>query len=165
MMVSWFKFSKPDLSMTLNGLLAGLVAITAPCATTTPLGSVLIGLIAGVVVFFSVLFFDKIHVDDPVGAISVHGVCGALGTILAAVLHEEVFLGGEYDLFGQLFIQIIGVGTAFIWTFGTAFVLFKVIAMTIGLRVSREEEIEGLDINEHGAFAYPDFVPSPGTTE
>jgi Amt family ammonium transporter len=165
MTVSWFKFGKPDLSMTLNGLLAGLVAITAPCATTPPLGSVLIGLIGGVVVFFSVLFFDRIQIDDPVGAISVHGVCGALGTILAAVLHEEVFLGGEYDMFGQLVTQIIGVGTAFIWTFGTAFILFKVIAMTVGLRVSREEEIEGIDINEHGAFAYPDFVASPGTMD
>jgi Amt family ammonium transporter len=158
MTVAWIKFGKPDVSMSLNGVLAGLVAITAPCATTTPLGSVLIGLIAGVVVFVSVLFFDLIKVDDPVGAISVHGVCGALGTILAAVLHENVFTGAEYDMMGQLVTQLIGIGTAFVWTFVTALILFTVIKYTIGLRVSPEDEIEGLDLTEHGAFAYPDFV-------
>jgi ammonium transporter, Amt family len=161
--VAWLKFGKPDVGMTLNGVLAGLVAITSPCATTTPLGAVLIGLIAGVVVFFSVLFFDKIRIDDPVGAISVHGVCGALGTILAAVLHENLLTGQEYNLMGQLTTQVIGVVAAFVWTFTTAFILFKLIQMTVGLRVSAEEEIEGLDICEHGAFAYPDFVLSPET--
>jgi Amt family ammonium transporter len=161
MIVAWLKFGKPDLGMTLNGVLAGLVAITSPCATTTPLGGVLIGLAAGTVVFFSVLFLDRIHIDDPVGAISVHGVCGALGTILAAVLHENVFTGAEYDMIGQLMTQIIGVVTAFTWTFTTAFVLFTVLKMTIGLRVSAEEELEGLDITEHGAYAYPDFVLTP----
>jgi Amt family ammonium transporter len=162
MFASWFKFGKPDISMALNGVLAGLVAITAPCATTTPFGAVIIGLIAGVVVMVAVLFFDRIKIDDPVGAISVHGVCGALGTILAAVLHENVFLGVEYNMLGQLTTQLIGVATAFVWTFGTAFVLFKVIALTTGLRVSREEELAGLDITEHGGFAYPDFVLAPG---
>lgn len=161
MIVSWLKFGKPDLGMTLNGVLAGLVAITAPCASTTPLGSVLIGLCAGIAVFFSVLFFDKIHVDDPVGAISVHGVCGALGTILAAVFHESVFTGAEYNMLGQLVTQLIGVVTAFAWTFTTAFILFTAIKMTIGLRVSAQEELEGLDIVEHGAYAYPDFVLTP----
>jgi Amt family ammonium transporter len=101
MFASWFKFGKPDISMALNGVLAGLVAITAPCATTTPFGAVIIGLIAGVVVMVAVLFFDRIKIDDPVGAISVHGVCGALGTILAAVLHENVFLGVEYNMLGS----------------------------------------------------------------
>ncbi|MGE3706650.1 MAG: ammonium transporter [Vicinamibacterales bacterium] len=163
LVVAWGRFGKPDVGMTLNGVLAGLVAITAPCATTTPLGAVIIGLIAGVVVFFSVLFFDSIKIDDPVGAISVHGVCGSLGTILAALLHENVFLGKEYDMVGQLTTQLIGVATAFAWTFTTAFILFKVIQMTIGLRVSAEEELEGLDICEHGAFAYPDFVMTPET--
>jgi ammonium transporter, Amt family len=161
MLVAWLKFGKPDLGMTLNGVLAGLVAITSPCATTTPLGSVLIGLIAGVTVFFSVLFFDRIHIDDPVGAISVHGVCGALGTILAAVFHENVFSGAEYNMMGQLVTQFIGVVTAFAWTFSTAFVLFTVLKMTVGLRVSASEELEGLDITEHGAYAYPDFVLTP----
>ncbi len=163
MIAAWVKFRKPDVGMTLNGVLAGLVAITSPCATTTPLGSVIIGLIAGVVVMISVLFFDKIKVDDPVGAISVHGVCGALGTILAAVLHEKVFLGEEYDMLGQLKVQLMGVGTAFLWTFVTAFILFQLIKATVGLRVSAEEEIEGLDVAEHGAFAYPDFVQAPET--
>jgi Amt family ammonium transporter len=161
MIVAWIRFGKPDIGMTLNGVLAGLVAITAPCATTTPLGAVLIGLIAGVVVLFSVLLFDRIRIDDPVGAISVHGVCGALGTVLAAVFHENVFLGREYDLLGQLTTQAIGVAAAFVWTFGTAFVLFKVLAMTVGLRVSAEEELEGLDLSEHGAESYPDFVLAP----
>jgi Amt family ammonium transporter len=165
LVVSWSRFGKPDVGMTLNGVLAGLVAITSPCATVTPVGAVLIGLIAGVVVFFSVLFFDKLKIDDPVGAISVHGVCGALGTILAALLHEKLFLGGEYNLFSQLLTQIVGVLTAFVWTFTTAFLLFKALQLTIGLRVPADEEIEGLDICEHGAFAYPDFVLSPEAHE
>jgi ammonium transporter, Amt family len=156
--VSWLKFGKPDVGMSLNGTLAGLVAITAPCATVTPLGSVMIGAIAGVLVFFAVLFFDAIKIDDPVGAISVHGVCGAFGTIASALFHENLFTGAEFDMMGQLMTQLIGVGTAFVWTFPTAFILFKVISMTIGLRVSREEEIEGLDLAEHGANCYPDFT-------
>lgn len=158
MVVSWFRFGKPDIGMTFNGVLAGLVGITAPCATTTPLGSIIIGLVAGVLVFLSVLFFDKLRIDDPVGAISVHGVCGAWGTLAAALLHEKVFLGGEYDLVGQTMTQLIGIGAAFAWTFVTAFLLFKAIAMTIGLRASEAEETEGLDLGEHGAESYPDFV-------
>ncbi len=160
LITSWFKFGKPDIGMTLNGTLAGLVAITSPCFTVTPLGAVIIGSIAGVLVIFAVLFFDKIRIDDPVGAISVHGVCGAFGTISAALFHENLFLGKEYDLIGQLTTQLIGVATAFAWTFTTAFVLFKVIAMTVGLRVPAEEEIGGLDLNEHGANCYPDFAPT-----
>jgi ammonium transporter, Amt family len=158
MVVSWFRFGKPDIGMTFNGVLAGLVGITAPCATTTPLGSIIIGLVAGVLVFLSVLLFDKIKIDDPVGAISVHGVCGAWGTLAAALLHEKIFLGGEYDLVGQTITQLVGIGAAFAWTFATAFILFKVIAMTIGLRASEAEETEGLDLGEHGAESYPDFV-------
>ncbi len=160
MFTSWRKFGKPDVGMTLNGVLAGLVGITAPCATVTPLGAIIIGAVAGVLVVFSVLCFDKIKVDDPVGAISVHGVCGAWGTIGAALLHENLFLGLEYDLFGQLWVQVLGVAVAFVWTFGTAFVLFKLIHAVIGLRVSVEEEVQGLDIGEHGSSAYPDFVVS-----
>ncbi len=158
MVVSWFRFGKPDIGMTLNGVLAGLVGITAPCATTTPLGSIIIGLVAGVLVFLSVLFFDKLQIDDPVGAISVHGVCGAWGTLAAALLHENLFTGAEYDLVGQTVTQLIGIVAAFAWTFITAFILFKVIAMTIGLRASEAEELEGLDLGEHGAESYPDFV-------
>jgi Amt family ammonium transporter len=158
MLVSWTRFGKPDVGMTLNGVLAGLVAITAPCATVTPLGSVIIGLLAGVIVFFSVLFFDKIKIDDPVGAISVHGVCGAFGTIASALFHENLFLGKEFDMMGQLVTQLIGVATAFAWSFTTCFVLFKAISLTVGLRVTAQEEIEGLDFFEHGANAYPDFA-------
>ena len=160
MFVSWAKFSKPDVGMTLNGVLAGLVAITAPCATVTPLASVLIGGIAGILVFYAVLFFDKVKIDDPVGAISVHGVCGSFGTLAAALFHENLFTGAQYDLIGQLTTQCIGILTTFGWTFTTCFILFKLIAMTVGLRVSAQEELEGMDIAEHGANSYPDFVMS-----
>jgi Amt family ammonium transporter len=162
MIVAWMKFGKPDIGMTLNGTLAGLVAITAPCATVTPLGAVIIGAVAGTLVVFAVLFFDKIKIDDPVGAISVHGVCGAWGTLSAALLHENLFTGAEYDLWGALQIQALGVAVAFAWTFTTAFVLFKVVAATIGLRVTAEEELEGLDVGEHGNACYPDFVTTGG---
>jgi Amt family ammonium transporter len=162
LITSSIKFKNYDIGMTLNGTLAGLVAITSPCATVTPAGAVIIGLIAGCIVVMSVLFFDRIKVDDPVGAISVHGVCGAFGTIGAALFHENLFLGKEYDFVGQLTTQLIGVGTAFVWTFLTAFILFKAISVTIGLRVSPEEEMEGLDLGEHAANCYPDFAPSIG---
>ncbi len=165
MFMSWIKFSKPDVGMTLNGVLAGLVGITAGCATSTPLGSIIIGLISGVLVLYSVLFFDKIKIDDPVGAISVHGVCGAWGTLAAGILHEEVFAGGDYDLGGAIVTQLTGIVTAFVWTFVTAFILFKVVDMVIGLRVSAEEELEGLDMAEHGYSAYPDFVVTGGTAK
>jgi len=163
MVFSWLKFGKPDIGMTLNGCLAGLVAITAPCASVTPLGAVLIGAIAGPIVVMSVLFFDKIRVDDPVGAISVHGVCGAWGTIAAALFHENLFLGGEYQLLPKLMTQVLGVVVAFAWTFTASFIMFKIVAATIGLRVSPEEEMEGLDLSEHGANCYPDFAPSAGS--
>ncbi len=158
MVASWMKFRKPDVGMTLNGVLAGLVGITAPCATVTPAGSILIGLIAGVLVMYSVLFFDKIKIDDPVGAISVHGVCGAWGTIAAALFHESLFAGDpEYNLMSALWVQLVGVVAAFLWTFGTAFALFKVLDAIVGLRVSEAEERQGLDLGEHGYSAYPDF--------
>ena len=160
MLTSWKWFGKPDVGMTLNGVLAGLVGITAPCASVTPLGAIIIGAIAGILVVLSVRFFDAIKVDDPVGAISVHGVCGAWGTIGAALLHENLFLGLEYDLLGTLMVQLIGVVVAFMWTFGTAFILFKAIKAIVGLRVSEAEELQGLDVGEHGASAYPDFVVS-----
>jgi Amt family ammonium transporter len=116
------------------------------------------------VVVFSVLFFDKIKVDDPVGAISVHGVCGAWGTVAAALFHEELFLGGtEYNMFSQLMTQLIGVVVAFLWVFPASFIMFKVISKTVGLRVSPEEELEGMDLAEHGGIAYPDFAPTTGS--
>jgi Amt family ammonium transporter len=151
MFTSWIKFGKPEISMSLNGALAGLVAITSPCATVTPLSSIIIGAAAGVIVVLSVLFFDRIRVDDPVGAISVHGVCGAWGTLAAGIFN----IGGtSVKIIG---VQLLGMGSCFVWTFGMAFIMFKLIEKTIGLRVSAEEELEGLDFSEHGGNAYPDF--------
>ncbi len=151
LIISWIIFKKPDGAMTLNGVLAGLVAITSPCATVTPVSSVWIGAIAGVAVVLSVLFFDRIHIDDPVGAVSVHGVCGALGTLLAAVFHEEGFT------MARLGVQALGVGAAFVWVSVTAGPLFFLLKKTVGLRVSTEEEMDGLDYHEHGNTAYPNF--------
>lgn len=151
MLTSWIKFRKPEASMSLNGALAGLVAITSPCATVSPFSAIIIGSIAGIIVVFSVLFFDRIRVDDPVGAISVHGVNGAWGTLSAGIFN----IGGpSLKLIG---VQLLGIVSCFVWTFSTAFVLFKIIEKTIGLRVSPEEELEGLDFGEHGGVAYPDF--------
>ncbi len=154
MFTSWIKIGKPDVGMSLNGALAGLVAITAPCANVTPLSAVIIGAIAGIIVVLSVFFFDKIKVDDPVGAISVHGVNGAWGTLAAGLFN----IGGTS---GKIIgVQILGIVACFVWTFCTAFILFKIIDKTIGLRVSAEEEREGLDFSEHGGNAYPDFETS-----
>jgi len=154
MVTSWVKFGKPEIGMSLNGALAGLVAITAPCASVTPLSAVIIGAAAGIVVVLSVLFFDKIKVDDPVGAISVHGVCGAWGTLAAGIFN----IGGtSAKIIG---VQLLGIGTCFLWVFPAAFFMFKLIDKTVGLRVSPEEEMEGLDLAEHGGNAYPDFEVS-----
>ncbi|EFK07314.1 putative Ammonium transporter 1 member 1 [delta proteobacterium NaphS2] len=154
MFTSWIKIGKPDIGMSLNGALAGLVAITAPCANVTPLSAVIIGAIAGIIVVMAVFFFDKIKVDDPVGAISVHGVNGAWGTLAAGLFN----IGGTS---GKIIgVQILGIVACFVWTFCTAFILFKIIDKTIGLRVSAEEEREGLDYSEHGGNAYPDFETS-----
>jgi len=155
MFVSWFIFKKPDLGMSLNGALAGLVAITAGCANVSPASSVAIGAIAGVLVVFAVLFFDRIRVDDPVGAVSVHGVCGAWGTLAAAI-----FNSGGFTM-KQLGVQAIGVGACFAWVFVASMILFYVIKKTVGLRVSPEEEREGLDFAEHGGNAYPDYQIHP----
>jgi Amt family ammonium transporter len=154
MITSWVKFGKPEISMSLNGALAGLVAITSPCATVSPMSSIIIGAIAGVIVVFSVLFFEKIRVDDPVGAVSVHGVCGAWGTLAAGIFNMS---GTSASIIG---VQLIGIAACFAWTFPLAFILFKLIDKTIGLRVSKEEEMTGLDQTEHGGNAYPDFEVS-----
>ncbi|MCA9117298.1 MAG: ammonium transporter [Planctomycetaceae bacterium] len=163
MIVSWLKFGKPDVSFTLNGALAGLVAITAPCYNVGPGSALAIGAVGGALVVFSVLFFDKLQIDDPVGAVSVHGVCGAWGTLATGLFCHSAYGGGPDGLlFGggvdQLVIQAVGVLAAFAWAFPVSFVLFKAISMTIGLRVTPEEETEGLDIGEHGITAYPNFV-------
>jgi len=151
MLTSWVIFKKPEVGMSLNGALAGLVGITAGCANVTPTSSIIIGAIAGVLVVLSVLFFDRIKVDDPVGAVSVHGVCGAWGTLAAGLFNIE---GVTAKIFG---VQLLGIGAAFIWSFGACFLLFTILKATIGLRVSEDEELEGLDITEHGGHAYNDF--------
>ena len=158
MIVSWIKFSKPEVGMTLNGALAGLVAITAGCANVSPGSSIVIGAIAGVLVVLSVLFIDKIKIDDPVGAVSVHAVNGAWGTLAAGLFN----MGGTSAKI--ILVQLIGIGACFVWTFVLAFILFKIISATIGLRASAEEETDGLDITEHGGEAYPDFGRSTHTS-
>jgi len=148
---SWIKFGKSEIGMSLNGALAGLVGITAGCANVSPNSAIIIGLVAGVLVVFSVIFFDKIKVDDPVGAISVHGVCGAWGTLAVGIFN----IGGTTaKIIG---VQLLGISACFLWVFPAAFILFKMIDKTVGLRVSPEEELAGLDITEHGGNAYPDF--------
>jgi Amt family ammonium transporter len=168
MFTAWARFKKPDPSMTLNGALAGLVAITAPCAVVSPGSAIIIGLLAGVIVVLAVEFFDKVlHVDDPVGAISVHGVCGLFGTLCVGLFAEAryaqsaglgaingLFFGGGFQ---QLGVQALGVVSVFAWVGITAFVMFAILKKTIGLRVSRGEELRGLDIDEHGMEAYSGF--------
>ena len=158
-------FGKWEATMALNGALAGLVGITCPCAWVTVGGSILIGLVAGILVVLSVVAFDKVFkVDDPVGAISVHGVCGAWGTLALGLFStadgDEAPLAGLFYGGGiqQLIDQAIGVVSVFAWAFGTGMVLFLAIKATVGLRVSPEEEREGLDFGEHGNEAYHGFV-------
>jgi Amt family ammonium transporter len=159
MCLTWIRYGKPDVSMTLNGALAGLVAITAGCDLVSPAGSFFIGLIAGIVVVFAVEFIDqKVRIDDPVGAISVHGVCGALGTILTGffAVKDGLLYSGKPDF---LLIQILGVAVVAAYVLITMTVIFTILRHTIGLRVSRAEEIKGLDFEEHGLIsAYADFV-------
>ena len=163
MLVTWLKDGKPDVSMTGNGLLAGLVGITAGCWAVDQLGAIIIGLIAGAIVVFAVSFFDRIRIDDPVGAVSVHGVCGAFGTIAVGLfstldaeesgglLKEGLFYGGGAD---QLISQLVGVVAIAIFVLIAGSALFFVLKKTVGLRVSEQEEIEGLDVHEHGAPGY-----------
>ncbi len=162
--VAWIVLGKPDLSMTINGCLAGLVAITAPCAFVSVESSLIIGAIAGAIVVFAVIGFDKIKIDDPVGAISVHLVNGIFGTLALGLFAEDVlmpgttgnglFFGGGFTLLTN---QIIGVAAVGAFTFVVSFIVWTIIKKTMGLRVSEAEEIEGLDVGEHGMEAYPDF--------
>ena len=157
MFVTWIKYRKPDVSMTLNGVLAGLVGITAGCASVSLWGAVAIGAIAGVVVVFGVELLEKVlKVDDPVGAVAVHGFCGATGTILVGLFATEggLFYGGGFELLG---IQALGVAAVAAWTLGTSFLLFMAIKKFNGLRVEEHHEVAGLDIGEHGSVAYGDF--------
>ena len=168
MITSWFRFSKPDTGMSLNGALAGLVAITAPCASVSPSSAIIIGLIAGAIVVFSVEFIDKVlHIDDPVGAISVHGVCGAWGTLSVGLFAQAsygeasgvgaingLFFGGGFN---QLFAQLTGIMVVFLWVFISGYILFYLIEKLIGLRASDEEQLKGLDLSEHGNESYAGF--------
>jgi Amt family ammonium transporter len=162
MITAWMRFGKPDTSMALNGALAGLVAITAGCANVSPLSAVIIGALGGILVVFSVEFIDKVfHIDDPVGAVSVHGVCGAWGTLAVGLFAQEAYGGVNGFFFGggisQLITQFIGVASVFAWVAITALILFGLIKLTVGLRVNREEELKGLDIGEHGMESYAGF--------
>jgi len=157
MFTIWVSSGKPDTSMTLNGALAGLVAITAGCASVSPLGAVIIGLAAGVLVVLAVEFVDKkLKVDDPVGAVSVHGVCGAFGTLCVGLFATDggLFYGGGLALLGA---QAVAVASIFVWCMVLGLIIFKGISMTVGLRVTRDEEVKGLDIGEHGLEAYSGF--------
>ncbi|MDR0445589.1 MAG: ammonium transporter [Oscillospiraceae bacterium] len=162
---AWIFIGKPDISMTVNGCLAGLVAITPGCAYISVGGSVIIGAIAGALVVFLVLFFDRIKIDDPVGATSVHLGCGVFGSICVGLFAQEgvttlspangLFYGGGAGLLGT---QLIGIAVVAVFTFAVSLLIWILIKKTLGIRVSLQEEIEGLDISEHGNFAYPDFT-------
>jgi ammonium transporter, Amt family len=159
MIFTWLRYKKPDVSMTLNGALAGLVAVTAGCAAVNPFGALMIGIIAGFAVVFGVELLDKVlKVDDPVGAVAVHCINGALGTLLVGFFAVDggVFYGGGFHLLG---VQALGVAAIAAWVFVAITIVFFIIKFTVGLRVSAAEEIRGLDIEEHGlASAYADFM-------
>ncbi len=156
--VSWIVGGKPDLSMALNGILAGLVGITACCHLMTWQEAIfLVGAPSGVFCYFAVLAFDRLRIDDPVGAISVHGVCGIYGTLCAGLWGANGLYSGTEAAGNQLMVQIIGCLSIFVFTLVVAGILFAILKATIGLRVSENEEIEGLDLGEHDMSAYPDF--------
>ena len=163
MIFTWLRYGKPDVSMTFNASLAGLVGITAGCDAVNPFGAAIIGLCCGFAVVLAVEFFDKVvKIDDPVGAISVHGVCGALGTILTGLFAtgvstmKGVFYGGGFKFLG---VQLLGVSSVIAWTAVVITVVFSIIKATIGLRASAEDEVMGLDRSEHGLHtAYSGFT-------
>ncbi|NEQ97183.1 MAG: ammonium transporter, partial [Cyanothece sp. SIO2G6] len=154
---SWVVSGKPDLSMIINGILAGLVGITAGCAGVSYWGAVVIGLIAGVLVVFSVFFFDRIKIDDPVGATSVHLVCGMWGTLAVGLFDQELglFYGAGFSQLGSQILGIVSIGA---FTVIASAIFWGVLKATVGIRVSEEDELMGLDIAEHGMEAYSGFV-------
>jgi Amt family ammonium transporter len=141
-------FGKADLTMALNGALAGLVAITAEPSTPTALQATLFGAVGGALVVFSILALDKLKIDDPVGAISVHGVVGLLGLLLVPLTNDGSSFSG----------QLIGAATIFVWVFVTSFIVWSILKAVVGIRVSQEEEYEGVDLSECGMEAYPEFT-------
>ncbi len=160
--ISWFKFGKPDLALTLNGALAGLVGITAGCSVVTPISAIIIGTIAGIIVIYSILLLDKLNIDDPVGAVPVHGINGIWGTLAVGIFGQSslglgvdgLFFGGGFT---QLGIQALGTFATAIFVIIAMYLVFKFIDLVVGLRVSREEEIRGLDSSEHGMESYSGF--------
>jgi len=156
LILTWVRYGKPDISMTLNGALAGLVGITAGCSVVSNEGAAIIGLLAGITVVYSIEFIDKkLKIDDPVGAVSVHGVVGALGTLLVGVFALEggLVYGGGFKQLGVQAIGVLGIGA---WAMITTFIVLFILKKIMGLRVSEKEEIEGLDIHEHGIGVYND---------
>lgn len=151
LIVARLMFGKADLTMLLNGALAGLVAITAEPSTPSALEATLFGMAGGTLVVFSILALDKLKIDDPVGAISVHGTCGLLGLLLVPLTNTGVSFSG----------QLIGAATIFGWVFGASLVVWAILNMVVGLRVSEEEEYEGVDLSECGMEAYPEFTNTP----
>jgi Amt family ammonium transporter len=159
MILTWIKYGKPDVSMTLNGALGGLVAITAGTDVIGFGGAAVVGFITSFVMLFGIEFIDKVaKIDDPVGAVGVHGISGAFGTIAVGLFAVDggLFFGGGT---GLLTTQVIGVLAVAAWTISTSFILFKTIDITVGLRVTEEEESSGLDMHEHGIESYADFAP------
>lgn len=154
------RWGKPDPSMAMNGALAGLAAVTAGTAFVSPAAAVIIGLVAGILVVLAVGFFDRIRADDPVGAIAVHGACGTWGALAVGLFAEQggLLYGGGIKL---LSVQALGVLSVSLWAFGTTFVIMSVLKKIMGIRVSPQEESEGLDINEHGIPAYNELTSSP----
>jgi len=158
--VAWMKFGKPDVSFAMNGALGGLVSITAPCAWVSPVAAILIGAVGGVVVVSGVVLLDKLKIDDPVGAVVVHGMCGNWGTIAVGLFGlERLGVAGLFDGggFGVLGVQILGTFSVTIFIVVSMGLVFKLIQAVIGLRVSASEEIRGLDIGEHGMESYSGF--------
>ena len=154
MIVTWIRNGKPDAPITLNGILAGLVGITAGCANLDPGFAILTGAIAGLIVVYAMEVIDR-KVDDPVGAIAVHGVCGAWGTLAAGL-----FNAGDMFNMTIVSVQVLGIAAAFLWTFPVSFGLFYLIKRTVGLRVESDFEKHGLDLTEHDNTAYPEFIPT-----
>ena len=160
--VAWMKFGKPDFSFAMNGALGGLVSITAPCAWVSPVAAIMIGAVGGVVVVFGVILLDKLKIDDPVGAVVVHGMCGNWGTIAVGFFGLEslglssngVFYGGGFSMLG---VQVLGTFSVTIFIVLSMGLVFKLIQAVIGLRVSASEELRGLDIGEHGMESYSGF--------
>lgn len=166
MVLTWVRYGKPDVSMTLNGVLAGLVAITAGCQVVTIKGAIAIGVVAGLVIVFGIEFIDKVlKVDDPVGAVGVHCMNGVLGTLMVG-LFANYMPGTEDAVTGLLYgggasllgIQSLGALSVAAWTITTSFILFGILKKTVGLRVTEQEEVVGLDIHEHNTQAYADFL-------